>query len=62
MSVGSHLELFLTLFGWQQYNNLWSILTTTGLAYIPFALIVIQTLVDSVGEAPATPVASPHRR
>lgn len=40
MSVGSYLELFTTLIGWTLSNRAWSLLVDTGLAYIPFAIIL----------------------
>ncbi|SEO85152.1 conjugal transfer protein TraG N-terminal domain-containing protein [Aquisalimonas asiatica] len=42
MNVQHPLETFTTVFGWLQFETIWSILTGTGLAFIPFALIIIQ--------------------
>ena len=44
MHVGSYLELFTTLFGWQFYDRLWDILTGTGLAFLPFLGIVLNNV------------------
>jgi hypothetical protein len=45
MGVDSYLELFTTLYGWALYNNIWSVLTGTGLAFIPFIVILIRNFV-----------------
>ena len=45
MGVDSYLELFTTLYGWTLYNNIWSVLTSTGLAFIPFIVILIRNFV-----------------
>jgi hypothetical protein len=36
MATGSFLELYLTIFGWLMYENIWNILADTGLLYLPF--------------------------
>lgn len=46
MGVDSYLELFTTLYGWRLFNNIWSILTTTGIAFIPFIVILIRNVID----------------
>lgn len=45
MTVESYLELFTTLFGWQQYNNLWSVLSDTGIVFIPFLFILAKNFI-----------------
>jgi TraG-like protein, N-terminal region len=45
MTVESYLELFTTLFGWQQYNNLWSVLSDTGIVFLPFLFILAKNFV-----------------
>jgi hypothetical protein len=45
MGVDSYLELFTTLYGWALYNNIWSVLTSTGIAFIPFIVILIRNFV-----------------
>jgi hypothetical protein len=45
MGVDSYLELFTTLHGWALYNNIWSVLTSTGIAFIPFIVILIRNFV-----------------
>ena len=47
MHVGSYLELFTTLFGWQFYDRLWDILTGTGLAFLPFLGIVLNNVLET---------------
>ena len=45
MGVDSYLELFTTLYGWALYNNIWAMLTGTGLAFIPFIVILVRNFV-----------------
>ena len=63
MSVDSYLELFTTLFGWMFYGVLWDVLTATGLIYLPFLAIVIDTwrtpAVESGSQA-AAPISLRH--
>lgn len=47
MSVNSPLELFLLLYGWQQYANFWSLLADTGIAFVPVGWIVVQGILNS---------------
>lgn len=42
MSVTGYLALYTTLIGWQQYQNLWSLMTGTGLVFIPFIGIILN--------------------
>lgn len=46
MSAESFLELYTTLFGWQQYNNLWTILSDTGIVFIPFLFILAKNFIE----------------
>lgn len=46
MTVNSYPELFSTLLGWQQYQNLWDIIVNTGLAFIPFIVMIIKNTVE----------------
>lgn len=46
MAVNSYPELFTTLIGWQQYQNLWDILVHTGLAFVPFIAMIIKNTVE----------------
>lgn len=62
MQVGSDLELFTTLFGWQFYGQLWDILTGTGLAFLPFLGIVLNNVLEThVYGATDGPVSSLRR-
>jgi hypothetical protein len=45
MTVESFFELYAAIFGWQQYNQLWNILTGTGLAYLPFLIILLLNII-----------------
>ncbi|MDX1252292.1 MAG: conjugal transfer protein TraG N-terminal domain-containing protein [Gammaproteobacteria bacterium] len=62
MQVGSYLELFTTLFGWQFYDRLWDILTGTGLAFLPFLGIILNNVLEThVRGATEGPVSSLRR-
>lgn len=62
MQVGSYLELFTTLFGWQFYDRLWDILTGTGLAFLPFLGIILNNVLEThVNGATEGPVSSLRR-
>lgn len=41
LGVDSPLEFYTTIIGWRLYNDMWLIITNTGLAYIPFFAILI---------------------
>ncbi|MGH2621022.1 MAG: conjugal transfer protein TraG N-terminal domain-containing protein, partial [Anaerolineales bacterium] len=45
MTVESFFELYLAIFGWQQYNQIWTIVTGTGLAYLPFLIILLLNII-----------------
>lgn len=47
MPVGSTIELYTTILGWILYDSLWAMLVTTGLVIIPFAITVVNVLVDT---------------
>lgn len=47
IGVDSYIELYTTIFGWYQYNNLWDILTETGLVFLPFFGLVINTFLET---------------
>ena len=53
MTVTSYLELFTTLLGWQQFANLWNILTGTGLVFLPFLFIIVEGFIQSPSPAAA---------
>ncbi len=44
MSVSSYLELYLSVFGWRMFDSLWDILTSTGLAYLPFIGMLLRNI------------------
>jgi hypothetical protein len=43
VSVDSYLELFTTLFGWAFYGVLWDVLVATGIVFLPFLGILIDS-------------------
>tara|TARA_R110002124_G_scaffold5786_11_gene36334 strand:- start:7251 stop:8819 length:1569 start_codon:yes stop_codon:yes gene_type:complete len=47
MAVDSTLELYTTLFGWFFYNSIWDVLVTTGMVFLPFLGILIDTIIRS---------------
>ena len=65
MAVDSYLELFTTLYGWQFYNILWDVLANTGIVYLPFLGILIESWKDvaaSGGYQDGTPAGVSLRR
>lgn len=58
MTVESYLELYTTLFGWQQYNNLWNVLSDTGIVFIPFLFILARNFVGPVASMEAKDASS----
>jgi hypothetical protein len=47
MAVDSTLELFTTLYGWLFYNSIFEVLAATGIIYLPFIGILIDTVIRS---------------
>ena len=46
MSVTGYLALYTTLIGWQQYHNLWNVMVGTGLVYLPFIGIIMDSFLQ----------------
>ena len=46
MNVTGYLALYTTVLGWQQYQNLWDLMTGTGLVYLPFIGIILRCTVE----------------
>lgn len=44
LGVQSYPELYTTLLGWQLYDEIWDLLTQTGLAFLPFIGIVMRNV------------------
>lgn len=47
MVVDSKLELFTLLFGWLFYNSIWEVLVATGLVFLPFIGILIDSVINA---------------
>lgn len=45
LGVQSFPELYTTLIGWNLYDQMWALLSSTGIAYIPFIGIVLRNMV-----------------
>lgn len=45
MNTASYLELYLDVFGWLMFDQIWDILTATGLAYLPFIGMLLRNIV-----------------
>ena len=58
MTVESPLELYTLLYGWKQYDNLWSILAYTGLVYLPFAWLLLENVIRGAKEAESSAQAA----
>lgn len=48
MPTGSFIEMMLTTFGWQLYDIVWDVLSSTGLAYIPFIAVIIDNVIEPI--------------
>lgn len=44
IAVNSYTELYTTLLGWQLYDQIWDILSKTGVAFLPFIGIVLKNI------------------
>jgi len=62
MGVGSFLEVYTTIFGWLLYDNVWSVLSETGIAYIPFFTVVIKNFAEPYKSQEAKDAASVSQR
>lgn len=47
MGLDSKLELYTTLFGWLFYNSIWEVLVATGIVFLPFIGIVVDTVISA---------------
>lgn len=58
MIVGSPLEIYTTALGWAWYNTVWDVLSSTGIVFLPFLGMIIDTwresYVDGGSEGGAT--------
>jgi len=51
MIANNMVEIFSIVYSFQLYNLVWDLLTGTGLAYIPFVVAVIGSLMSAKGES-----------
>ena len=63
MATGSFIEMFMTTFGWHLYEIVWGIISSTGLAYLPFFAVIIDNVIKPIEsqEAKAAAVTSLRR-
>ncbi len=47
MGLDSKLELYTTLYGWLFYNSIWEVLVATGIVFLPFIGIVVDTVIST---------------
>lgn len=47
MVVDSKLELFTLLYGWLFYNSIWEVLVATGIVFLPFIGILLDTVASA---------------
>ena len=47
MGVSSYLEFLTVLFGWVMYDRVWAVLNDTGIVYVPFVVIFVNSIIDS---------------
>lgn len=45
MAVDSTLELYTTLFGWLFYNSIWDVLVASGMVFLPFLGMLLDTII-----------------
>ena len=62
MAVDSTLELFTTLFGWLFYNSLWDVLTATGMVFLPFLGLLLDTIIRAYAREEAEEAANSSLR
>ena len=48
MSVSSYLELYLAIFGWYMFDQIWLIMKETGLAYLPFIGMFLKNIAEPI--------------
>ncbi|MCK5662323.1 MAG: hypothetical protein KAI17_02505 [Thiotrichaceae bacterium] len=62
MSVSSYLELYLAIFGWYMFDQIWVILKETGLAYLPFIGMFLRNIAEPIASQDAKDAASTSLR
>jgi len=62
MAVSSYLEIFLTLFGWLMYDQIWDIIMQTGLGYLPFIGLFFKNIAGPVKSQEAKDASSTSLR
>ncbi|MGS2722129.1 conjugal transfer protein TraG N-terminal domain-containing protein [Porticoccus sp. GXU_MW_L64] len=50
MAVDSTLELFTTLYGWLFYNSIWDVMVATGMVFLPFLGIMLDTIIRAYAQ------------
>lgn len=48
MGVGSYIEMYTTILGWQVYAVIWDGIISTGIVYIPFLFLVFEAMISIV--------------
>lgn len=51
MEVGTAIDIYTTVLGWTLYDRLWEALVDTGLALLPFAVVIGRLFAEHWGEA-----------
>jgi hypothetical protein len=62
MAVSSHLEIFLTLFGWIMYDRFWDVILETGMGYLPFISLFFKNIAGPVKSQEAKDASSTSLR
>lgn len=62
MSVSSYLELYLAIFGWYMYDEIWTIFVDTGIAFLPFIGMMIKNVVEPIKSQEAKDAAGSSLR
>jgi len=62
MSVSSYLELYLAIFGWYIFDEIWAVLKDTGMAYLPFIGMFMRNIVEPIKSQEAKDAAGTSLR
>ena len=62
MSTGSFIEMFMTTFGWHLYEIVWGVISSTGLAYLPFFAVIIDNVIKPIESQEAKAAAATSLR
>ena len=62
MSVSSYLELYLAIFGWYMFDEIWLVLREIGIAFLPFIGMFIRNIAEPIKSQEAKDAAGTSLR